>query len=90
MAAGVIVALMGIDWAFRQGVVGEFFDQEYFERGDILELWPEDLVVEEWELDTWNEEDEEEFCGDPKYLEPWERHLNSTRSHRDVHAWVLV
>ncbi|SPO02482.1 uncharacterized protein DNG_05155 [Cephalotrichum gorgonifer] len=76
----VIIAPMCIDWAFRQGVVDEFFDQEYFESGEILQYWSEDLVVEEWELDSWDEEDEENFYSDPGYLEPWERHLNSMRS----------
>lgn len=35
------------------------------------------MVIEEWELDSWDDENEKFYQGD-SYLEPWDLHVNET------------
>jgi hypothetical protein len=63
--------------AFAASVADEFFDEEYIETGEILEHWPEDLEIEEWELDTWNDEDEEKFY-QGSFAEGWVKFADET------------
>jgi hypothetical protein len=55
---------------FAGTVADQFFDEEHPESGEILEHWPEDLEIEEWELDTWNDEDKEKFY-EGNFSEGW-------------------
>lgn len=82
-----IVAPFGVDWHYMKEVVDEFFDEDYLGSGDMLKHWPEDLVIEEWELDTWNDDDEETFYQDDRYLDPWVAHVNETRPLEIQFPW---
>lgn len=75
-----VVAPLGISWDFLEEVADEFFDEDYLGSGEMLKHWPENLVIDEWELDAWNDGDEEKFYKGDAFLEPWIAHVNSTRS----------
>ena len=61
LALCAVVAPLGVDWHYLEEVADEFFDEDYLSSNDMLKHWPEDLTIEEWELDSWNDEDEEKF-----------------------------
>ena len=70
---------MGINWDYLTEVADEFFDEDFLVSGNMLEHWPEGLVIEEWELDEWDNKDEEDFYQSDRFLESWEAHVNKTR-----------
>jgi len=73
----VPIAPLGIDLPFAEDVAGEFFDEEYLSSGDILEHWPRDLLIDEWELEAFDDAGEESFYNGA-YLDPWVRHVQSS------------
>ena len=70
MSLCVPVAIMGLEPWVASTYMDGFFSEDYLESDDVLEYWPEGLVIEEWELETWNDADEETFYTGG-YLDVW-------------------
>ena len=70
MSLCVPVALLGMESFSASFYMDGFFTEEYLESGEIREYWPEDLVIEEWELEAWDDSEEEKFYNGG-YLDAW-------------------
>lgn len=73
-----VVAPLGMGWNFLKEVSDEFFDEGFLQGDDLLKLWPDDLKIKEWELDEWNDEDEEKFYKSDSFLGPWFKEIDKT------------
>lgn len=61
MSLCVPIAIMGMGPFHANMYMDGFFSEDYLKSGEILQYWPEALVIHEWELDEWDDADEESF-----------------------------